>query len=868
MRIPHGRGARTCRHRFARSAPLFALIIGLGSFLAQSAEPGRGPGDLPAGDGPVTPSSIELREGLTISVGGPRGRTPLAIDPIATQLIRGSWTMPKAGDVVTLAPAQTRRWETVKSGADGAFSGQAVRGGYLAATIESPVNTVKILEASGHSVVYVGGEPRIGDRYSHGYVRLPVRLHKGSNTLLFRGARNGLRARLTVPRAAAFFDAADLTAPDVVAGQEIDAEAAVVVVNATEAWRDDLVILARVPGGVQTRTAVPALPPLSVRKVGFPFKGKSPQTGGSCPIELRLERTARGADRAESLDSATVGLRIRQPGQAHKRTFRSDIDGSVQYFAVVPPLPEPVELGRDRPRPGLVLTLHGAAVEAIGQAEAYRPKPGLSIVAPTNRRPYGFDWEDWGRRDAIEVLELAQRLFATDPRRTYLTGHSMGGHGTWHLGVTFTDRFSAIAPSAGWISMWSYAGAGRNESADPLQQLMARASSPGDTLLLSRNLASIGVYVLHGDADDNVPVGQARRMRQVLGEFHPDFAYHEQPGAGHWWGGECVDWPPLFAFLERRRIPPPAEVRTGQLRHHQPRHLAPRHWARIEAQLRQMTPSAVHLRLDPGRRRFQGTTENVARLVLDVGQAVPDSRIDAEWTVEFDGQTLASLSPIPSTGGRRLHLSRIDGKWSVTPPAAPSRKGPHRTGPFKEAFRHRFVLVFGTRGTPEENAWGLARARFDAETFWYNGNGSVDVVADAAFLDPGRSDEFRDRDVILYGHAEGNVAWPVLLGESPVQVRRGQVRIGGRMVSGDGLACLFCRPRPGSDRASVGVVAGSGPAGLRLTEHLPYFVSGVNYPDCLLLDAGAVSQGTFRPIAAGFFGDDWGVESGEFRFRD
>jgi hypothetical protein len=152
--------------------------------------------------------------------------------------------------------------------------------------------------------------------------------------------------------------------------------------------------------------------------------------------------------------------------------------------------------------------------------------------------------------------------------------------------------------------------------------------------------------------------------------------------------------------------------------------------------------------------------------------------------------------------------------------------------------------------------------------FWYLGNGSVDVVPDTAFLDAGRADEFRDRNVILYGHADANAAWTVLLGESPVQVRRGQVRIGERTIPGDGLACLFCRPRPGSDRASVGVVGGSGPAGLRLTEQLPYFVSGVAYPDCLLLNADALGRGVSSPIAAGFFGDDWGVESGEFRWND
>ena len=89
----------------------------------------------------------------------------------------------------------------------------------------------------------------------------------------------------------------------------------------------------------------------------------------------------------------------------------------------------------------------------------------------------------------------------------------------------------------------------------PVDRLLARATAPSDTLALVRNTSRLGVYVLHGDADDNVPVGQARQMRKVLGEFHPDFAYHEQPGAGHWWGPACVNWPPLFAFLEERTLP-------------------------------------------------------------------------------------------------------------------------------------------------------------------------------------------------------------------------------------------------------------------------------------------------------------------------
>ena len=184
---------------------------------------------------------------------------------------------------------------------------------------------------------------------------------------------------------------------------------------------------------------------------------REPRVGRN-PVQLDLKLERRSGSSWKTLDATTLSLRVRtaRPGSQTNVPQRDRRQRAV--LCPRPALAESDGAKHDSKKPGLVLTLHGAAVEAIGQAEAYAPKPGLHIVAPTNRRPYGFDWEDWGRLDALEVLDLAQRTLQTDPRRTYLTGHSMGGHGTWHLGVTFPDRFAAIAPSAGWISMMSYAG--------------------------------------------------------------------------------------------------------------------------------------------------------------------------------------------------------------------------------------------------------------------------------------------------------------------------------------------------------------------------------------------------------------------------
>ena len=86
--------------------------------------------------------------------------------------------------------------------------------------------------------------------------------------------------------------------------------------------------------------------------------------------------------------------------------------------------------------------------------------------------------------------------------------------------------------------------------------------------------------------------------------------------------------------------------------------------------------------------------------------------------------------------------------------------------------------------------------------------------------------------MILYGHAESNAAWPALLADGPMQVQRGSVRIGLRELPATTWPVFSVRPRPDSQQALVAVVSGTGLIGPRLTERLPYFLSGVAYPDC------------------------------------
>lgn len=781
---------------------------------------------------------------LVLPPAGESRRSAIHTDSIERLIVEGRWHTPSVGEVVVRPDGQEIQWEQRNVDSNGWLGHR----GYVLWTVEVEAACVRMLEASGHSLVYVNGEPRTGDPYEYGNFSLPVALRKGTNELLFSVSRGRMRAQLTEPKGSVFFDMRDLTAPDLLRDAPNDSavHCGIVIVNVTDEMFSGSVIAAS-DAGDSSFTDVGPILPFSLRKVRIdlprPHIAESTES-----IQYALTLSASGAGRWVSpLDKQELTLNVRPIHDHHVRTFVSDIDGSVQLFSVRPSSTP----GTDQ---ALFLTLHGAGVHAPSQSGSYSPKDWGTVVAPTNRRKFGFDWEDWGRLDATEVLDEAMRIYKPDPNRVYLTGHSMGGHGTWQVGAQFPDRFAAIGPSAGWVSFWSYTGAGDfGESA--VGKIMQRATSPSDTLALSRNYLQYGIYVLHGDADDNVPVTQARTMRRHLAGYHGDFAYYERPGAGHWWGNACVDWAPMFDFFRAHTRPDPSTVRHIEFITANPSISSRSQWAIVEQQIQSLERSRIVLNLDPTQRRMTGTTENVRRLAIDVNMlagALPNDEENTNLNVVLDDQEIACDLGDASPG--RLMFVRSDTNWQLTHDAIPPReKQPARAGPFKEAFQNNMVFVYGTQGNADENAWAMAKARYDAETFFYRGNGSVEVWPDTDVS----ASSLLGRNIILYGNAQTNALWSDVLSTCPIKLLNGSVEIGSRRFAGDDLACLFTFPRSDDLGSLVAVVGGTGLVGARLTDRMPYFVSGVHYPDWFIAQPTTLSDGVEGVVGAGFFDHSW-----------
>lgn len=798
-----------------------------------------------------------LTEGLALPGVGYAGRSPVYSSAIVASLVDGSFKAPKAGDKVARTDGTNVEWRRVSADDKGWVSEDNMA--YVFWAVESDKDQVAILKARGHSSVYVNGESRAGNPYNYGYVELPVLLKEGTNHFLFNTGRGRVRASLEERgKDFPYIGSSDWTLPDVIRGNDTHHEGAFVAINPTTS-----AVLVKASylskDGFFGLGNERIIAPLSARKVRFKFKLQADVPLGAFDLTVALASRVVGSEEVLGNDQHGVKIQVVDSQSPRKITFVSAIDGSVQYYAVRPaqPLPDAVD------KPGIVLSLHGASVEARGQAGAYSSKSWCHIVCPTNRRPFGFDWEDWGRLDALEVLAHAHSTLENDPTKVWLTGHSMGGHGAWTVGSHFPDKFAAVGPSAGWEDFWSYGGGAKHPELLAVSDILTRAANPCRTLLRKHNYSQQGVYILHGDADNNVPVTQARKMRDVLKEFHTDLGYYEEPGAGHWWdrghdgGADCLDWRPMFDMFSRRRLPRINEVQHVDFTTVCPEHSADCHWARVEMQEQQFAPSRVQIELFPNRGIFEGTTENVTRMSLQLDGVISARE---EITLKLDGGELKTAWP--ESG--RLYLVRDDGAWAVGEKPSMQLKGPHRYGWFKNAFNHKFVYVYGTHGAPEETAAYIAKCRYDQETWWYRGNGGFDIVADKDF-DPAT---YPNRNVILVGNADTNSAWDKLIKDCPLRIGKNNAVIGDRTIEGDDLAMLFTFPRAGTDNNCVAVIGGSGVKGIKLTERLGYFVSGASFPDVILYSPEMLQTGTAGVLAAGFLGKDWSVKHGEIVWRE
>lgn len=792
---------------------------------------------LGTGADPESPSSpsMSVEDWLVIAPLEGTGRRPFAPDAVfAKHLLEAGAKAPRRGAVLRGELGEEQEWKDALPDDEGWVQGSI---GYAYGELSSPAARVMLARLEGASRLYVNGEAFAGDVYRFGFGGVPVPLREGVNRIYVSGVRGGFRLAFE-PSEPLFVADWDTTHHDLVRDQPVRGEVGLLVVNATDRWQRG--VRATLVGTTERDFAEPQrseridLGPCSVAKLPVPLRFPDafapPNTTRPVTFVFRLETLGTATEAGPPFE---LEVPVREVGTAYRRTFRSAVDDSVQGYAVVIPEKDfDPEEGA-----GLILSLHGAGVTALGQANCYQRKSDFWVVAPTNRRPFGFDWQDWGRIDAYEALGAALEVTGVDRRRVYVTGHSMGGHGAWHLAANDLDGFAAVAPSAGWESFDTYGG--RPEGA--LSELWHGADGASLTRNLIGNLAQLPAYVLHGSTDDNVPLTQAEGMLEQLRAAGSEPRHHFEEGAGHWWGNRCVDWPPFAEMFREHRIPThPLELDFTTA---DPGVDFAHHWLEVWQPLEYGRP--IHLTAELER---DGTvrvdTEN-ARLFR---VAAPNPAVVKRYVV--DGTAFEAV------GAADRGWFQHDGEDWRRSDRPVGQKTPARSGPFKRAFDNRFVMVVGTAGADHEDEALFARARQDAADWWYRGNGRAPIVSDVDFA----AGDYAGRNVILYGNRDTNAAFDLVLDEDcPIDVRRKKITVGEAEYEGRKLACVFTYPRKGEAETLVGVFGDTGAAGARLGFRLAPFVSGVGYPDYAVFGTGVLASGDGGVLEAGWFDWSWGL---------
>ena len=242
-------------------------------------------------------------------------------------------------------------------------------------------------------------------------------------------------------------------------------------------------------------------------------------------------------------------------------------------------------------------------------------------------------------------------------------------------------------------------------------------------------------------------------------------------------------------------------------------------WISIQQQIHPLQLSNIQLLRNKLKNSIIGTTENIHLLKM----ALNDFNPGVDVNIELDNNSLHYKTV---SNDDSIYLLHENNQWSFADRPSSYEKNPQRYGTFKEAFNHKMIFVYGTGGNKQENEWNFNKAKYDAETWYYRGNGAVDIIADKEYS----IEKYPGRNVIIYGNANSNSVWKILLADCPITVTRSGVKVGDKNFTGDDLAAYFVWPMKNSPLNSVGVIAGSGADGMNAANANQYFAGASGFP--------------------------------------
>jgi predicted esterase len=484
----------------------------------------------------------------------------------------------------------------------------------------------------------------------------------------------------------------------------------------------------------------------------------------------------RGLLRASQLARGTAPW-AQLTGTSVARAYRSNVDGSVQPYAVSLPadyLKDP----RKRWRLDVVLHPRQATlteVRFLDQHNGERPAPKDREFVQLDIYGRGNNAYRWaGEADVLEAITgfLAVERFLgrdlIDLGRVVLRGFSMGGAGTWHLGLHVPDRWCVLGPGAGFTTTHGYV----KDLPDKLPPYQEACLRIYDAVDYAENAFNVPVVAYAGAKDAQLKA--ARNVEARLQPLRIPMTLLVASDLGH-------EFPPEWQQKAEAAYAPhvakgrdlhPTRLRfvTYTLRY------PGCSWLQLLGVDRHYERAAVEA--ERGENGFTLKTTNVRtlRLVLTAADPVP---------ITIDGQKLEARPWLHRDGTLDVHLDRRGDRWAAVLPHVLAtdrgrrpQKMPGLQGPIDDAFTSRFLCVRGSGHPWNEAVQKYAEAdleRFRAEWNKYL-RGDLPVKDETDVSD----EDLAGRHLILFGDPGSNSLIAQALAGLPLQWTKEQLALGGR----------------------------------------------------------------------------------------
>jgi dienelactone hydrolase len=541
------------------------------------------------------------------------------------------------------------------------------------------------------------------------------------------------------------------------------------------------------------------------------------------------------------------------------RAYRSRLDGSVQPYAVT----FPASYGKD---PGkkwrLDVVLHGrnANLTEVSFLKSFMGDKPVDVhyvkIDIFGRGNNAYRWA--GESDVLETLDnflAGERSLGRDglldPGRIVLRGFSMGGAGTWHLGLHLSDRWCVIGPGAGFTTTHGYIA----KLKDPLPYPQEECLRIYDAVLYAPNAFNVPIVAYSG-ADDPQKKA-ADNIENRLKEIGLKMTHLIAPGLQHQfppeWQKKAETLYAQYAAKGRPEYVPEVRFVTYTLKY------STCNWVEILGLDRHYQKSEVDATHTDYGFLVKTSNVNVLHLTLPPGVGSPQ-------VVSIDNQKLTARPWLNQAGIYHVYLQNRGGQWTsvlpqrlVTQRAQQPRKMSGMTGPIDDAFTDSFLCVRGT-DKPWQDATGKYAEgnleRFQSEWSKYF-RGTLPIKDDVDVT----SEDIAGKHLILFGDPASNALIAQVLDGLPLKWTKDAVEFAGDGGAAAEHVPVLIYPNPLNPGRYVVINSGH-------TFHAANF-QGTNallYPRLgdyavLKLQPTAADPLGVQVVTSGLFDDFWKVEA-------